>query len=289
MSYPTTFRVSIREPSVYSPDGKSFQGWEYEPGKSVLQSIPHSEFYRRNGLSEILRSTQFPFSSRLVREENGFLSTILDCYNGHHNLVLRPDDVWTAIMMQLSLYVNKQAERFRPMIVKYEGQRAVQIAIFEDTIRTDAYEYFAQLVGDQIESKLIDPEFRKWVLPSFSTTTNNDLITCGAVLMGKMSEYMNYTIHAGCGIPWITLEGTPADWENILVRLEKLREFGLQDWHWMLSHILTQFVQAKKGNTDAYFWRRICHQQPDAPVPSYLSGWITAFCVFDKDGNWRGE
>lgn len=29
-----------------------------------------------------------------------------------------------------------------------------------------------------------------------------------------------------CGIPSVTLEGEKSDWENLLLRIDKLKEFG---------------------------------------------------------------
>ncbi|KIJ25915.1 hypothetical protein M422DRAFT_38432 [Sphaerobolus stellatus SS14] len=38
-----------------------------------------------------------------VPRSNGFVDTILEAYNRQHNLIMRPDDIWVAILSQLSL------------------------------------------------------------------------------------------------------------------------------------------------------------------------------------------
>eukprot|EP00971_Amphidinium_carterae_P027835 548725-Amphidinium_carterae.1 len=43
----------------------------------------------------------------------GLVSTIVDAYNNHHELVLRPDDLWQAIVTQFSFYVNANGEALR--------------------------------------------------------------------------------------------------------------------------------------------------------------------------------
>lgn len=54
---------------------------------------------------EVLQSS---FSSQtvdhfsLVAQPNGFVNTVVDAYNRHHHLVLRPDDVWMAILSQFN-------------------------------------------------------------------------------------------------------------------------------------------------------------------------------------------
>ncbi|KJA15904.1 hypothetical protein HYPSUDRAFT_333356 [Hypholoma sublateritium FD-334 SS-4] len=95
---------------------------------------------------------------------------------------------------------------------------------------------------------------------------------------------------AACGIPSITLEGEKSDWENILLRIEKLKEFGPEPeaWAFLLRPILTRFVQAFDGQPDIDFWGRVCRHHDQFSGPSYISGWITAFCVWNGNGRWQG-
>ena len=103
-----------------------------------------------------------------------------------------------------------------------------------------------------------------------------------------MKEYFSYKFMLMCGIPRVTLQGEKADWEKILSRLEILKEYGLQTiaWYHLLRPIVTRFVKAfdapdSQENLD--FWQHVCHFEGGASGPSYTSGWITAFCVFDID------
>lgn len=141
-----------------------------------------------------------------------------------------------------------------------------------------------------IDHNLVDGEVKDWVIPDFSTTTKEDKLVCGSVLMATMKSYFTYHMAAFCGIPSISLDGTVEDWQNIKNRIDKFRRYNLNDWTDMLEAILEQFVQAKKGKLDNAFWGKICHWEGEHSykIPE-LSGWITAFCVFDKHGKWQGE
>lgn len=46
-------------------------------------------------------------------QHNGFVDSAVQAYNQHHNLVIRPDDVWFAILAQLNIYINEHAEDLR--------------------------------------------------------------------------------------------------------------------------------------------------------------------------------
>ena len=58
-------------------------------------------------LTELLQNSfgageQTDFSS-IIGQPNGFVHTIIRAYNTHHHLVLRPDDVWIAVLGQFHL------------------------------------------------------------------------------------------------------------------------------------------------------------------------------------------
>lgn len=52
----------------------------------------------------------------------GFASAVLNAYNYHANLVIRPDDVWQAVLSQFSYYVKGHSEELRSRIVDFEGK-----------------------------------------------------------------------------------------------------------------------------------------------------------------------
>lgn len=274
------FRVSKKDPEKYG---------KYEnPNKldgQTLSLFRESGQYRRNHCTEVLQGSNFPSKTRLAL--NGFVNTVVTCYNYHHNLILRPDDVWTALMVQFSFYVNEEAEKFRGKFVNFEGKKELVVDM-GGTLRTTSYGTFVKLMTKEIDKNLTDPNVKSWVLPSFSTTTDDDLVTCGVVFMATMKKYFDYKCCLCCGIPNVTLEGTVGDWENILTRLDKLKEYELTWWYEMLVPILEKFISAKKGNPDVEFWEKICNRHGGGSGPSYLSGWITAFCVFNKDGKRQG-
>ena len=103
-------------------------------------------------------------------------------------------------------------------------------------------------------------------------------------------SYFQYKGIIYCGIPSVTLEGEKSDWERLLARLDKLDSFGEEPKAWaaMLRPILTRFVRAFDGEPDIDFWGRVCHYHYEGSGSTYLSGWITAFCVWSRQGKWQG-
>ncbi|KAJ7897549.1 hypothetical protein B0H14DRAFT_3589384 [Mycena olivaceomarginata] len=228
---------------------------------------------------------------------NGFVSTLLDAYTQDRAVVIRPDDVWLAILSQFNFFVNAHAELLRANFVAHEGQKRLTFKVVGEGVDryTVDFGFIARAMAGLVEENVVDPELRAWATPDFTTTTNNDRTVSAVLLMATLKKYFQYMIMlAGCGIPRVTLEGEQSDWVDILNRLEKLKEYGLETtaWYHLLRPVLTRFVAAFDDPTSVMnvdFWQRVAHYQPGGSGHrDYYTGWITAFAVFDKEGRWMG-
>ena len=48
-------------------------------------------------------------TEKICERSSGLVHTLEAAYSNHRHLVLRPDDVWHAILAQFSIYVNQTA------------------------------------------------------------------------------------------------------------------------------------------------------------------------------------
>ena len=108
-------------------------------------------------------------------------------------------------------------------------------------------------------------------------------------------SYFSYVCELACGLPAVKLLGTKEDYENIMTRLDKVNEMGVEAKAFvaLLRPIIRQFIATfdavKTGqelNLD--FWGKVCHVHSGGSGPPYISGWLVAFCVWDADGKWQG-
>ncbi|KAF7358986.1 hypothetical protein MSAN_01239100 [Mycena sanguinolenta] len=251
------------------------------------------------GFSQSAAATQDATTTehRILPESqgNGFVKTVLDAYNQHRALVIRPDDVWLTILSQFNFFVNANAELLRANFVEHEGQKELIVHGPETPPDEADYGQFSRQMVDLIEKNIIDPTLREWVLPQFTTTTENDTTVAAVLMMATLKQYFKYGFAIPmCGIPRVTLDGERSDWVNILQRLEKLKEYGIETiaWYHLLQPIISAFIAAfdapqSKENVD--FWQRVAFFNAPFSGPRSYSGWITAFTVFNKDGKWLGH
>ncbi|KAJ7607155.1 hypothetical protein FB45DRAFT_1011415 [Roridomyces roridus] len=267
----------------------------YESAESLLQSS-----FTGTGLAQKLtrrfstKRTGAPTLDKgLVPNPNGLVNTIISAYNNHHNLILRPDDIWLCVLTQFNFFVNANAEVLRATFVAHEGKRDLTVYVQKKRHEMDFGALSREMV-DLLHENLVDPSLRAWIIPTFSTTTTKDRTVAAITMMSTLQGYFRYFFEAiTCGIPRITLEGTKADWQDILRRLEKLKEYGIETiaWYHLLVPVITRFVRAFDAPEDqenVEFWQKVAHFIGGSGV-SHYSGWISAFCVFDPRGKWLGR
>ncbi len=156
--------------------------------------------------------------------EGGLVNTVLEAYNSHLHLVLRPDDVWISIMTAFSLYVNAHAEEMRHHFVFHEGKITLAVEDCGTMWMADWHsiiDRMSHLMDEKMKPGIVD-----WIVPNFTTSDANSRFVGKIVLMGSMQKYFEYNARFLCGIPHVTLLGTLEDWKLVKQRVDKLRQYG---------------------------------------------------------------
>ncbi|KAI1505511.1 hypothetical protein F5X99DRAFT_415942 [Biscogniauxia marginata] len=219
--------------------------------------------------------------------KNGFVHACMEAYNEHHHLVIRPEDVWFAILTQLSAYVNAHAEDVRRKFVDHEYRRDLHIDISLDGVDHGKIAYSMTKV---MQEHIKDEDLRQWIQPAFTTTTKVDQTIASVIFMGTMQKYFTYSWGTRCGIPSVTLLGEQSDWLKIRQRAEQLTNYGAEPSRWLqvLRPVLDGFVTSFKdpdGEAARNFWQGICDEHvPNGSGSTTYSGWITSFCFWDERG-----
>jgi hypothetical protein len=83
----------------------------------------------------------------------------------------------------------------------------------------------------------------------------------------------------GCGLPQVTLRGSPDDFQQVIDRVNQLRAI-FTDFHRWLDPLISHLQQLKasaEGKPDIDWWQQICHQVGGESGISALSGWLADF------------
>lgn len=263
--------------------------------RDVFTNSPtYKRAFPEGAASTILQSSQRDVAEVGYPADNGLVSAIVEAYNGHHELVLRPDDVWQAVLTQFSFYVQAHAEQLRDRFVNFEGKKGLEIVAGGTLFTADFGNMAKRMVDEQIIENIRDPSVAEWLLPAFTTTAETDRIVASVSIMATLQAYFDHKFLLLCGLPRVTLLGTPEDWRRLRAKVDRLPEFDVEagrltSWHSLLAPVLDEFVRSAEGEAQVSFWDRVCSYEGAGSGPTYLSGWITVFAVFTDKGEWQGD
>jgi hypothetical protein len=172
----------------------------------------------------------------------------------------------------------------RDQFVKHKGTMELDTGVIAGTFAALDVPKMSRAPTCLVEEHLIDKMIWTWLIPDFSTTTDNDVAVASMTMLATFKKFFTYRSQTGCGFPSVTLLGE--------TRLDLLpsEKYGpeITVWAKLLVPILDRFVSTF-DNPDSSdlksFYLRVAHSSPNKSgrTPTY-NGWITAFSYFDTFG-----
>lgn len=258
---------------------------------SLLQIDPYSDF-----TPEVLACSLDEAYNLHSLGEDALFQMLLRAWSQHRPVTLTPDAIWMVISQGLSHHINTQAEEFRHKLVSHEGKKELRVET-TDLLAPDApWDTLIEGFVAQID-KYTSLDSATSLVADFSTTLKDERMASLIVLMDVVKPFFDYTaFYAVCGIPSVTLTGTPEDWEKVLEKTSVLSEFGLGDWQEDLRPILEEFIEASRGNVDYWFWKDIVSRtrprtiQGPSCTPGHapitrVNGWFLKLFPYDDHGD----
>mmetsp|Transcript_19383 Transcript_19383/g.17603 ORF Transcript_19383/g.17603 Transcript_19383/m.17603 type:complete len:401 (-) Transcript_19383:150-1352(-) len=243
------------------------------------------EYIEKNVYSYVDNGTD---NNEVLFYSNNFLGAYLTAYNNHGDIVLVPDDIWIAIMLYLSKYINDNAEKLRDTFVKHDGQKKLVIKEFasslEESLRLEKdWSFFFQeiikLININTKNNVVDK-----LQCDFSTTDSIYKLVSTAAIMDSFKEYFSYgRMIMMCGINNVKFKGTRNDWTHLLDKLLSLKEYDvdgkLVKYVNHVEIILNQFINTYDNKVDVNFWNNIFTTEErrvgsGGQVQTYIDGWF---------------
>ena len=178
--------------------------------------------------------------------EDNFYKCIVQAFADHRSLVLSPDMVWLVIGQGFSRYVNAHSDELRDKLVSHQGKMVLRVENANDVLNPSKGNW-AQLLNDfsAMIAENTKGEVADMMTANFSTTGIDERIASQITLMETVKTYFDFwNAKLICGIPTITLEGTPEDWQKVREKARMLAQYGLEKWADELDPILAEFEKA---------------------------------------------
>lgn len=266
----------------------TFKACEVKPATEPLERIAYSKCVAQmtNTGKEQWKNTGKEPNRKLVGYGQG-PDSLLDtwshpvlyaatrAYGEHRPLVLSPDMIWLMIAQGFAQHVDLNAEKLRPYLVDFDGKKHINVSDGElpkGWDWDDAFPIFSEKI-----SRYVGKELAGTLDAKFSTSTPATQAAFRVTLMDAVSEYFDFSMSVMCGIPEITLEGSPEDWALLEEKTQKLSKYELTWWTDELTPILHQMTETSKGNPDLEFWNNMYKEREEDVVCAsitYMNGWM---------------
>ncbi|CAF3880452.1 unnamed protein product [Rotaria sp. Silwood1] len=211
--------------------------------------------------------TNYPLVAELngcnYRIKNAFVGTIYEAYCKHYPLELSVEDIWVAITQGIGIHLNQNAEKYRHLMVSHEGQKELILGV--DSLRipdsdrpaygnksvpaidwSQAVRLMCGLIRDDMKT-----DMATLLTTPFSGTTPVEQAVFDCTLMDTVKAYYKYRCCLECGIPEVTLRGSPDDFQQVIDRVNQLRTI-FTDFHWWLDSLLPHLKQLKASAEGKY-------------------------------------
>ncbi|UJR84769.1 DUF4419 domain-containing protein [Sandaracinus amylolyticus] len=208
-----------------------------------------------------------------------FVAAVHAAFDEHRPLELSPDSVWLCIAQGFAMHVQANADRLRAQLVSHQGRET--LAVRRDDFVLGATDNPWPEVFSALSAQVAERtgDLHALVVSDFSTTDATSRAVSEIALLAAAQPYFAYQLISLCGIPEITLTGTPDDWRAIERRAAALARFDLSWWTSALAPVLAQFTRASQGEVDLAFWQSL-YKLKDASGGPYVTGWINVLLPY---------
>jgi len=271
----------------------------HKDGKALADQIVGNTLKIPSKLRQVVK-TSFDKDEFCYMAEDNFYKCMVQAYADHRPVVLSPDIVWLIIAQNFSAYVNANSDVMRDYFVTHEGKMDLVVDSNNDILELVGNGDWELLLNDfsACVAQNTKGDVSEMLTANFTTTGITERIASQITLIDVVKTYFNYwNLTVGCGIPYITLEGTPEDWQKVREKARGLSKYGLEKWSKELDEILTEFVKASEGTPNQAFWQDIVKKTPvgelkskkscgmlDAKETTKLDGWFLRFFIDKVEG-----
>jgi hypothetical protein len=256
----------------------TFEVSDVTAGTTRLPNVTATEaIYER--LASKAEAAAANLGSLVAASIHPFVNAAHLAFDEHFELTLSPDDVWLCIAQAFAHHVDVNSEQLRDRFVRHAGKATITVLRDEfvkgspDNDWPGVFSEFSHGIAEHIGNQ------RNLIVADFSTTGPIEKAASEVVLMSAMKNFFKYILVTRCGIPRVTLLGTPADWLAIKGRAEILAEYGLEAWIRALSPILAQLCEAADGRPNRAMWESF-YKFKSGSGGDRVTGWINVLFPF---------
>lgn len=205
----------------------------------------------------------------------GYYHYLSTAWNKHYSVVLKPDDIWNIILSELAVEINKNSGSYATLFTTTPEKKQTITVLTGDVESIDPLAFI-----DALKNKI--PSDVDAFLPTFSTTTDANILANSVVFCDMVSPYYNYCSKL-CGIPKILILGEIEDWLILTAKIKNLTTIfstGTINKYLTNCHaIATKLYYAICGTNTVEFFKNIFKIKFCGSGSDEVNGWMLSFLM----------
>jgi len=259
--------ISTKKPELVTPE-VAFRM------KSKCQ-LPLEEFSHKKKTKKCIVPSNF----------SGFMTAVHFAYANHYHLRLSVSDFIILIAQGLAHHLNNHAELIKGEFLELHEKEPILVHRHPSTPGND--DKWVDALEDTIEDfkrQIKKAEVLNIVTDNTAVGTKVSKIVSQITLMDQMKQSVQADQEGTqCGIPKLTLKGSPEDWKKLKEKVYKLKEINELDKYmldWWLKYLLPVIdiicEEGMRKKSDGSFWRKFYKQENGSGGP-FIQGWVNVF------------
>lgn len=240
----------------------------------------------------IQSSSESNLTDTLIFSSNGFVHAAATAVRFQHHLILRPDDYWFALIIQLSFHVNKHAQEIQERLFgdTHSGKPELEVVVSGSRYTFDHNILFAEmscLLRDKVSRW---PQLRAYIMPQWSTTTPKDDTTAAILMMAFLQKYFTFKFRYEHGVSSRLICKERDNDDRLSPKtLGQIKNIGHEphDWYHLLLFPDDYFSLPDLSNElqemSSLFYQ-IMIMRNGMLGNDVMRGWFTAFCLWNSEG-----
>jgi hypothetical protein len=221
---------------------------------------------------------------QIEQSPNSFLKATVLAFAYHLPLRLNPDHIWYAILSGFNLWTNEMGGHQKLVEKNLVNPDKKDIKIEIDL--NPNWDQVVDTLGERLEDAITNKDLVKVMKASFTTTTPTINRVKNLTVASIMKEFVRISFSTMCGIPYVTLGGSPQDWEKLKVVTNALLSLADGELNWWLTKLnesLDKMIATSKGEGSEKDWLNFLNFESHSGFHG-CSGWINTFFPYVRQG-----
>jgi hypothetical protein len=223
---------------------------------------------------------------KIEESPNNLLKATVLAFAYHVPLRFKPDHILYAILSGFNFWVNEKGGHIKLAQKNLVDESKKNIKI-EMNLNPD-WDEVVDLLGLRLEEAITNKDLVEIMKASFTTTTQTMMRVKNLTVASIMKKFVKIEFSTMCGIPYVTLEGTPQDWEKVKVVANALLSLADGDLNWWLNKLneaLDVFMRTSNGENTEKEWINFLNFQSHSGSHA-CDGWINALFPYVKESRY---